>query len=107
MLTYFALLGLPEWTALSRVQRRFVWQQCAYPLLDRWQMKLAKLSMALLAIFVAFQLGGFDHMGTTMVVLFIVVILLPDSFDTVLIARHRRQVSSFIQSHGTEIQSAS
>jgi hypothetical protein len=106
MLTHFALSGLAEWTVLSRAQRRFVWHQYLYPLTSQWQMRLAKFCVGLLGIVIAFRLGAFDRMSTTVIMLFIVIFLLPDLFDTLVIARHRRQVSSFIHSHGPEIQTA-
>ena len=106
MLTYFSLVGLPEWTALSRRQRRFVWRQCAYPLLDRWQMKVAKTCIALAALCVAVRLGFFDHMSTTVLSMLVLVFLLPDLFDALVVASHRQQVSAFITHHGTEIQTA-
>ena len=106
MLKYLALLGLPEWTALSRIQRRFVWQHCVHPFLAKWQIRLVELCVTPLGMFAALRFGAFDHMRSTLVALFIVIFLLPDLFDTCWVARHRREVSSFIQSHGADIQTA-
>lgn len=69
-------------------------------------MRLAKFCVALPLIFAALQLGAFDRMDTTIVVLFVVIFLMPDLFDTFLIARHRRQVRGFIESHESEIKTA-
>src|SRR5881396_3727054 len=106
MLTYFARVGLPGWKALSKVQRRFVWRQCVHPFLFRGHLMVAKTFLIALAVFFASRSGAFTTMPSTFIAAFVVVFLVTDLFELCVIARHRRQVSSFIESHGAEIQHA-
>ena len=106
MLTYLALLGLPEWTTLSKVQRRFVWRRYIVPLVTRWQLAVAKTILVGLVIAALLWLGAFSRTGTTVIAFVGVVFLIPELFDLVFIARRRQQIGNIIQSHETEIRSA-
>jgi hypothetical protein len=106
MLASLALLGLPEWKMLSRVQRRFVWQHFIQPILTRWHMMIAKACLVALAVFLASLLGAFNSTSGTLIVMFLAVFVLTDLVDLLLLTRHRQQVASYIHSHGAEIQTA-
>ena len=106
MLAYLALLGLPEWKTLSRVQRRFVWRHFIHPILTRWQMMVAKMGLVLLAVLIGSLLGAFSTTTGTFIVMFVVIFVVTDLVDLLLLTRHRQQVASYIHSHGAEIQTA-
>ena len=105
MITYFALLRLPSWMALSKVQRRFVWRHCVHPLLTRLPVMLAKTVLLFLCIIAAYRIGAFGGFVPSVITMIAVIFLVPESLDLWLVARHRQDIEAYIQSHGSEIQS--
>ena len=106
MFTKLALLGLPEWTALSKVRRRFVWQHYVAPLVTRWQLVAAKTILVMLVIAVVLWLEAFSRTSTTIIAFLGAVFLIPEIFDLCFIALRRQTIGGIIQSHETEIRSA-
>ncbi len=96
---------MPTWNALSRVQRRFVWNSCVYPLLAQWPTKVAELCTSLVVIAVAFRFGGFDHFAGALITIVAAGFIVPLLFGWLVVIRHRHDIEKFIQSHGPEIQS--
>jgi prepilin signal peptidase PulO-like enzyme (type II secretory pathway) len=105
MITYLALLRFPQWMALSRVQRRFVWRHCVHPLLTRLPVMLAKTILLFLFIIAAYWIGVFGSLVPSIVTMIAVIFLIPELLDLWLVARHRQDIEAYIQSHGSEIQS--
>ena len=93
MLTYLALLGLPEWTALSKIQRRFAWQHYVTPLVTRWQLAVAKTLLVVLAVAVMLWLEAFGRTSTSVIAIVAAVFLIPELFDLFFVAGHRRRIS--------------
>lgn len=106
MFTYLALIGLPEWAKLSRVQRRFVCRHFIHPMLTRWQLMIAKTCLAIPAVVAGSLLGAFSGRIGTFITLFVVTFLVTDLVDLFVVARRRPAVGRYIQSHATELQSA-
>ena len=108
MLTFLALIRLPEWTALSKVQRRFVSIHCIHPLLiDRRAMN-AKTLLLLAGLAVALSSGVFSLTNTigAIAVMYALAFLPSELIDIVVVAQHRQLVREFIQSHEAEIATA-
>jgi hypothetical protein len=113
MLTHFALWGLPDWTKLSKVQRRFVWQQCLHPILANRRALDAKGAVLLLiflgslAWWMFGQSSFIAHPRVVYPLLVVVTAFFPPEFvDLVIVARQRKRVSQFIHDHGEEIAAA-
>jgi hypothetical protein len=105
MITYLALLRLPSWMALSSAQRQYVWRRCVHPLLTRLPVMLAKTVLLFLCIVAAYRIGSFGSFMPSLVTMIAIIFLVPESLDLWLVARHRRDIEAFIQSHGSDIQS--
>ena len=105
MITYLALLSFPEWMALSKVQRRFVWQHCVHPLLRRLPVLLAKTVLVFGFIGAAFWFGAFGSLLPSIIVMIAVIFLIPELLDVWVIARQRQYIKTYIQGHESEIQS--
>ena len=106
MLTYLALFRMPEWTTLSRIQRRAVYKRCIRPLLLRWQVLVARTVFLIIAIVAATTLLHTAPGWHAFITVFVTVLLGSSLFDLVFIASKRQQIGQFIQSHAEEIQSA-
>lgn len=106
MLTRLALLGLQDWTALSKVQRRFVWMQFIHPMLSGWRMLLAKMGLAFPAAFIILQFGGFNTRIVEGIAVFLLIWGIPELFDLCVLALQRRKLSSYIQNHRAQIEAA-
>ena len=105
MITYLALLRFPQWMALSKVQRRFVWQHCVHPLLTRLPVLLAKTVLVFGFIGAAYWFGVFGSLVPSIIMMIAVIFLIPELLDVWVIARHRQDIETYIQSHGSDIQS--
>src|SRR4051812_14647820 len=106
MITHLALLRLPQWLALSKAQRRFVWQHAIHPLLTRLSVVLTKTVLLFLFIIAAYWLGAFGSLALSIATTVAIVFLIPELLDLWLVTRHRQHIEAYIQSHGSEIQSA-
>jgi hypothetical protein len=105
MIINLALLRNPLWTELSKVQRRFVWQHCVHPLLTRFPVKLAKTVFVFGFIGAAYWFGAFGSLVPSVIVIIAVIFLVPEFLDVCVIACHRQDIETYIQSHGSDIQS--
>lgn len=105
MITHLALLHVPEWMTLSKVQRQFVWQHCVHPLLTRLLFVRTKFVFLFLLIPAAYWFGAFGSLALSIATIFVIVFLIPELLDLWLVSRHRQDIEAYIQSHGSEIQS--
>ena len=105
MITHLALRRLPQWTALSKAQRRFVWQHCIHPLLKRPPVLVAKTVLGIGFIAAASWLVLFGSLAPLIITMIVVPLLAPELVDVWVIARHRQDIQAYIQSHGSDIQS--
>jgi hypothetical protein len=105
MITHLALLRFPQWMALSKVQRQFVWQHCVHPLLTRLPVLLAKTVLGFVFIGAAYWFGAFGSLVPSIIIMMAVIFLVPALLDVCVIARHRRDIEVYIRSHGSDIQS--
>ncbi len=105
MITFLALLRLPAWVALSKAQRRYVWQLCVHPLLTREPVVVAKTVLLFAWILAACQFEAFGGFVPSFGTMFAAVFLIPESLDLWLVARHRQDITIYIQRHRSEIQS--
>ena len=71
-------------------------------------MRDAKALLGLIGLAGAYFSGWFDQASTsTMIAMILVVVYVPcELVDLVVVARYRREVTNFIQSHGAEIEKA-
>ncbi len=102
MLAHLALLRLRPWAALSRAQRRIVWQQFVHPLLNRWPVGIAKSAVLILALLAVMLPSGGYGVGRY-IVIFLVVMFTPDLLDVVLVAAYNKRIREYIQEHAAEI----
>lgn len=91
--------------ALSKVQRRFVWQHCVHPLLTRLPVLLAKCVLVFGFISAAYWFGAFGSLVSSIIMMIAVIFPIPELVDLWVIARHRQDIETYIQSHGSDIQS--
>ena len=61
--------------------------------------------LGFLFIFVAYRFGGFSSVTSYLITIFFIVFVIPELVDLLLLARHRRNIETYLQSHGSEIQS--
>lgn len=105
MVRILALHGLPSWRALSRDQRRFVWQNYVHPQLASVRVRDAKMILCLPFIVFAYRFGAFSSLVPSLVAMIVIVFVIPDLMESWLVTRHRQEIEKYIQGHMSELQS--
>jgi uncharacterized membrane-anchored protein YitT (DUF2179 family) len=106
MLIYFALLGLPEWTTLSKTDRQAVCKRFIRPLFRRWQVFLGRIVFLIIAIITTTRLLHTSPGWHEFMTVFVAVLFGSILFDQVFVALKRHQIIQFIRNHAKEIESA-
>ncbi len=97
---------IPQWKALPRNERRFVWEHCVHPLVTSTSAQNLKVLLFGLALFAAYSFGLLGQVSTSLAT-FVVLVLAPgEVVELILAARNRQIISNFIQNRATEATAA-
>lgn len=102
MLAYLSLLLLQPWKALSKRQRKFVWQQYIQPLTMRLPTTLVKFVLVWCWFWAMNRFGTFY--GWHPLVTGVAVLCIWEVVDMILIVISRQKIVQYIQEHEAEIQ---
>ena len=106
MLSHLLLRSFPPWKALSKPQRKLVWEQLIHPSTVRWPLMVTKWLLFSCAMVGIMWSDIFDDSWRGFLGVVITVFFLPEIVDLIVVARMRQKIGRYIQEHALEIQSA-
>lgn len=98
------LKGLFAWRALSKAQRRYVYENCVHRLLNSWRLKVVKTLFIFPALL--FVMLGADPLDGLLIFafnLFLLMFVVDELMTMLFISLNRKQIDSYIQTHAQEI----
>jgi cytochrome c oxidase assembly factor CtaG len=107
MIAYLMLLSTPEWKALPREHRRFVYEKCVHPLLTTILAMGVKTLLFAAIAYAGIVSGLINHLSTSLA-FFVTACFVPSELvDLIVVARNHAAINEFIKGHASALSKQS